>query len=207
MSGIVGPGYDAIAARYAAWREAGAGGDPTLRYLDLLGELLPRGARVLELGCGAGEPVTRALSQHHAVTAIDLSAAQVELARRVAPAATIQQGDLLDASYDAGAFDAVVAFYVLGHVPRERLGELLDGAALWLRPGGVFLASFGTDDTEAWVGTWLGTEMFFSSWPPDANRVLVEAAGLEIVSDELVTIVEGEPEPGEATFQWILARR
>ena len=39
------------------------------------------------------------------------------------------------------------------------------------------------------------------------TRSLVEGAGLEIVSDELVTIVEGEPEPGEVTFQWILARR
>ena len=131
----------------------------------------------------------------------------MELARRAAPTATVEHGDLLEASYDAGAFDAVVAFYVLNHVPRDRLAEVLDGVALWLRPGGILLASFGVGDTDAWIGPWLGTEMFFSSWTAERNSDLVEAAGLELVSDELVTVAESEPEPGEATFQWILARR
>ena len=85
--------------------------------------------------------------------------------------------------------------------------EVVDGVALWLRPGGIFLASFGVGDVDAWIGPWLGTEMFFSSWTQERNAGLVESAGLEIVADELVTIVEPEPEPGEATFQWILARR
>lgn len=207
MSEIVQHGYDAIAERYAAWRRTGLGIDPTARYLDALVDLLPLGSRVLELGCGAGEPVTRMLATRYAVTAVELSSAQVERARRAAPGATVHQGDLLDIQCEPGSFDAVVAVYVLGHVPRERLDALLDGVASWLDAGGLFLASFGTTDTDAWVGQWLGAEMFFSSWDPATNRQLVEAAGLEILSDELVTITEAEPEPGEATFQWILARR
>ena len=206
MSEIVARGYDELAGRYAAWRAPGEGGDPTVQYLEALAGLVEAGARVLELGCGSGE-VTQVLARRYDVTAVDVSAAQVELARRAAPTATVEHGDLLEASHDAGSFDAVVAFYVLNHVPRDRLAEVLDGVALWLRPGGILLASFGIGDTDAWVGPWLGTEMFFSSWPAERNSDLVEAAGLELVSDELVTIVEREPEPGEATFQWILARR
>ena len=206
VSDVVARGYDEVAERYAAWRAPGEGGDPTIRYLETLSGLLPRGGEVLELGCGAGV-ATRTLAELYSVTALDISATQVALARRAVPGATVERGDLLEASYDAGSFDAVVAFYVLNHVPRDRLAEVVDGVAHWLRPAGIFLASFGVGDVEAWVGRWLGTEMFFSSWPPERNSAIVEAAGLELVSDELVTIVEQKPEPGEATFQWILARR
>jgi len=207
VSDVVARGYDELAERYASWRATGEGGDPTIRYLEMLAELLPAGAEVLELGCGPGEPTTRFLAERFAVAALDLSSVQVELARRVAPSAAVEHGDLLDATYATGSFDAVVAFYVLNHIPRGRLAEVVDGIALWLRPRGIFLASFGIGDVDAWVGPWLGTQMFFSSWPRDRNTALVEAAGLEIVSDELVTIVEPEPEPGEVTFQWILGRR
>lgn len=204
---IVERGYDAIADAFASWRLAGATGDPTGRYVDLVRERLPAGARVLELGCGAGEPVTRALAERFAVTAVDVSAAQVERARRAVPGATILHADALEIACEPGSFDAVCAFYVLGHVPREQLGALLDGVALWLDADGLLVASFAVGDVEAWVGPWLGTEMFFSSWDADTNRALVEAAGLEVVSEELVTMTEGEPEPGDVTFQWIVARR
>ena len=206
MSDVVARGYDALAGRYADWRAPGAGGDPTLEYLDRLASRLPPGARVLELGCGPGV-VTRLLVERYEVTALDVSSVQADLARCAAPAASVEVADALDATYETGSFDAVLAFYVLNHIRREQLGELLDGVSLWLRPGGIFLASFGVGDCSEWMGSWLGTEMFFSSWPSLRNTTLVEAAGLEILDDKLVTIVEGEPEPGEATFQWIMAQR
>jgi cyclopropane fatty-acyl-phospholipid synthase-like methyltransferase len=203
---LVARGYDEIADRFAAWRVA-IEGDPTDRYLTDLAQRLPPGARVLELGCGDGEAATRALSARYRVTAVDVSRVQVERAQRAAPGATVIEGDVLEIRCDPGSFDAVCSFNVLNHIPREKLGDLLDGIAVWLDAGGLLVASFGTGDLEAWTGTWLGAETFFSSWTPEVNRSLVEGAGLEIVSDELVTIVEGEPEPGEVTFQWILARR
>ena len=206
MSDVVARGYDALAGRYAEWRAPGLGGDPTLKHLDSLAGRLPTGARVLELGCGPGV-VTRLLVERYEVTALDISSVQADLARHAAPAASVEVGDALDATFEAGSFDAVLAFYVLNHIRRQRIVELLDGVSLWLRPGGIFLASFGVGDVSEWTGSWLGTEMFFSSWPSLENSTLVEAAGLEILDDSLVTIVEGEPEPGEATFQWIMARR
>ena len=158
MSEIVARGYDELAGRYAAWRAPGEGGDPTIRYLEALAGIVRAGGRVLELGCGPGA-VTPVLARRYDVTAVDISAAQVELARLAAPTAAVEHRDLLEASYDAGAFDAVVAFYVFNHVPRERLGEFLDRVALWLRPGGILLASFGVGDTDGWIGPWLGTEI------------------------------------------------
>ena len=44
------------------------------------------------------------------------------------------------------------------------------------------------------------------SHPPETNRLLLSDAGFELLLEEISTIVEPEPD-GEATFQWVLARR
>jgi len=59
---IVAEGYDEIAHRYLDWS---ATAPIRLRYLEQLLELLAPGSDVLELGCGAGEPVTRRLAERH----------------------------------------------------------------------------------------------------------------------------------------------
>ena len=77
----------------------------------------------------------------------------------------------------------------------------------WLVPEGLFLVSLGTSDNEGWTGEWLGAPTFFSSFPPETNRRLLDEAGFERLLDEVVTFLEPEPDEGEARFQWVLARR
>lgn len=202
---LVRAGYDAIPDGYLEWTTR-IEGDPKERYVRDLLDRLPQGARVLELGCGAGEPCTRILAERFDVTGIDISAEQLRRARSNVPAATFLQGDLTTVELEPESFAAVVAVYVLNHVPRELLGGVLERIRSWLVPGGLFLASFGTGDTEGWTGRWLGTTMFFSSYEPETSRELLRAAGFELVVDDLVHIVEPEPD-GAAVFQWVLARR
>ena len=106
--------------------------------------------------------------------------------------------------FRSGSLDAVVAFYVFNHVPRERLAALLERIHDWLGPMGLLLAAFGTSDTDDWRGEWLGVPMYFSSWSPAENSRLVAASGLTCLRDEIVTIAEPD---GDVEFQWILARR
>ena len=76
---VVETGYDRVAERYLASKDAG---DPTtLAALEELARTLAPGAAVLDLGCGAGVPVTRWLARRFAVTGVDFSARQLELAR------------------------------------------------------------------------------------------------------------------------------
>jgi ubiquinone/menaquinone biosynthesis C-methylase UbiE len=111
---IVADGYDAIAERYRDWAEADAW--PRLEWLARLEAELADGAEVLELGCGAGVPVTRRLAKRYRVTGVDISARQIELAREKVPEAKFVQGDALQ--LELPSFDAVVSFYMSGHVPR-----------------------------------------------------------------------------------------
>ncbi|HEX4724577.1 MAG TPA: class I SAM-dependent methyltransferase [Pseudonocardiaceae bacterium] len=201
---IVATGYDRIADRHLAWMNE-IRGDPRLRLLHALIARLPADPAVLDLGCGAGIPCTAILAERGDVTGVDVSARQLELARARVPGARFVHADMTTVDIPAAAFDAVTAFYSIGHVPRVRHASLFARVAAWLRPGGHFLAALpcsgGADDT---VADWLGAPMFFSGNDAPTNRRLLAEAGLTVVVDELVTMAEPE---GPATFQWVIARK
>jgi len=200
---IVELGYDAIADRFAEWQSR-ISDDSRLRYLGDLLELLPESPDVLELGVGAGVESSRTLAQRGRLTGVDLSREQLRRARERLPGATLIHGDFTAVELPQAGFDGVVSFYVLNNLPQDELGPLLRRVAGWLRPGGWFLASLPSSDNPGWRGEWLGTEMYFAGCDPKTNRRLTEEAGLEVVRDELETMVEPE---GEVRWQWLLARR
>jgi SAM-dependent methyltransferase len=200
---VVADGYDTMAERYLAWSDLRP--SPTrLRYLALALELIPPGSDVLDLGCGAGVPMTAALAEDRAVTGVDISSTQLALARRNVPGATFLRADMTALTFEPASLDAVVAFYSLTHVPRDEQAELLGHIRSWLRPGGIFLASMGADDEPGDVEPdWLGVDMYFSHFGAKANRRLVEGAGLVVERSELAV----EPEDRhDARFLWVVAR-
>lgn len=199
---IVAEGYDRIADRYRAWSIAG----PTrLAYLDRLDESLTANSDVLELGCGAGEPVAHRLSRRHRVVGVDLSPEQIARARAAVPDAEFIVGDMTEVAFLPASFDAVASFYAITHVPRTKHAGLVARIASWLRPGGVMLVTMGAADCPGMVeDDWLGVPMYFSHFDAPTNRAIVERAGLDIESDEIVTDDEdGTP----VAFQWLIARR
>jgi cyclopropane fatty-acyl-phospholipid synthase-like methyltransferase len=160
---------------------------------------------VLELGCGAGVPVTRRLAGRHRVTAIDLSARQVELAREHVPEATVLQADALALALPESSFDAIVSLYMSGHVPRAEQVELLSRVARWLRPGGHLLMTLTREGNDGAVEEdWLGAPMYFAGEDAETNLARVRASGFEVLRAELVPQVEFGR---EVAFLWVLARR
>ena len=200
---LVGRGYDAMGERFAEWRDRIVG-DPRRKWEDELVSRLQDGARVLELGCGAGVPDTQRLAARFSVTGVDVSAEQVRRSRAAVPGANFLHADFTALELEPESFDAVVSFYAFNHVPRELLAPTFARIRDWLAPRGLLMTALGTSDTEAWTGEWLGAQTFFSSFPPEVNTRLVREAGFEILRDELVTFREPD---GDATFQWVLAVR
>src|SRR5262245_1217423 len=115
---IVSEGYDQIAESYLKWRAEQPREDELARWLSLVCDHVRPGARVLDIDCGAGIPITLALSKTFDVTGVDISARQIELARKNVPAAHFIQGDITSIDFPSANFDAAVASYSLIHVPR-----------------------------------------------------------------------------------------
>jgi ubiquinone/menaquinone biosynthesis C-methylase UbiE len=203
---IVETGYDAIAPKYFAWSSP----RPTTtraEYVSKLISILPAKARVLELGCGAGVPTTQALIKAGLdVTGVDISAAQINLAREHIPEATLIHADMMKLEFEDNTFDAVMAFYSLFHIPREEQGTMIRRITNWLKPGGWFLANLGTGEGDTWIDDWMGARMFSSGLGIDGNRAMLktDGEGLRIVEDEVaIEKVGGFDE----TFHWVFATK
>jgi SAM-dependent methyltransferase len=197
---IVESGYDAIADRYAEAIRNGRGPETYFRgFLARVLEPIPEGGTVLDLGCGAGL-VTADLTTRARVVGVDISAGQLELARRNAPAARFVRADMVDLAFAPSSFDAIVAFWTLIHVPREVHASLLARIHRWLKPGGLFAGTLGSGDNPAeHVPDFHGAPMYWSHFDGDTNRGLLREAGFDILqADEIED--EGE------TPLWVIAR-
>ncbi len=196
---MVAEGYDRIADEY--FEQFGRSSVRDAKLAELVAKL-PAGATVLDLGCGAGKPVARDCAEHgFRVTGVDASFGQIARARRDVPEANFIHADMTSVQFPAEAFDAVCAFYSITHVPRNEHAALIRRIATWLRPNGLFVASFGSSEGN-WLGEWLGTPMFFSHHDPEEAKRIINEAGFNL---DLVELVEQDNE--SATFLWIAARK
>jgi SAM-dependent methyltransferase len=203
---IVADGYDAIADTYLVEARKDNGGLRE-RYIRYLTEGLPGCSDVLDLGCGAGEPGTKMLSVYFNASGVDISSGQIALARYNVPNARFQVADIVEVEFPDESFDAVTAFYSIIHVPRELQPGLLEKIAGWLRVGGRFIGTFHFGESlEDYNPDWLGAPMYWSGYGPEDSRLMVEAAGLRIISAKDETI-QFDVDGGPTTFHWIVAEK
>jgi cyclopropane fatty-acyl-phospholipid synthase-like methyltransferase len=201
---IVRHGYDAVSLTYRTddGRPASDSEEDTTRYAGWAAELarlLPDGARVADLGCGAGVPGTRALTDHGLrVVGVDFSPVQLRRARRLVPAASLVRADIAGLYLRPASLDAVVSFYTLIHVPLDDQRALFPRVRTWLRTGGYLLAIVGA---ERWTGTerYLGADMFWDHADTGTYLRWLRDAGLMPVWHRYV------PE-GDAGHTLVLAR-
>jgi ubiquinone/menaquinone biosynthesis C-methylase UbiE len=186
--------YDELGASYGAQRDSGG-----LTALDAVLDTADPD-RVLDAGCGPGRPVLERLDAATAAVGLDISREQLSLAVEDVPEAPLLQGDMTRLPFAADAFDAVVAYWSLIHVPLGEHQAVLDEFARVLRPGGRALVCEGR---EAWTGTnpdWLeaNVEMSWEMAGAEATREQLRTAGFTIerewgAADSLDDDDESEP--------------
>lgn len=193
--------YDGLAETYEASRG----------LFDMTGLLAPfftalgrEKGRLLDLGCGAGEPFPRYfLDRGWEVYGVDFSKKMLELAVRYAPEMKIIHADMLDVDFAPEHFDAITSIYSLFHVPRARHAELFAKFHHWLRPGGKVLFTYaakeytGEDEFEGFR-EFMGQNLFYSHTSPAKLRAAIELAGLHVESIGLRDI-------GGESFLWVTA--
>ena len=194
--------YDELAETYAAGRHLF---DTTPVLREFAGPL-PSGARILDAGCGAGEPVARYFVERgDTVTGIDVSERMLALARRQVSEVTFQRMDLRTLDFPPASFDAIAAVYVVFHLPRAEHAALFAGFARVLKPGGRLLLTLATREytgQDEFDGEmeFLGRRLPYSHDRPEVALDKLAAAGLAVVSARLI-------ETGGETFYWVIARK
>ncbi|VVB58395.1 Ubiquinone/menaquinone biosynthesis C-methyltransferase UbiE [Candidatus Anstonella stagnisolia] len=192
---IVQKGYNKIAKKYHAQRARFDNGKELAKFM----KLLPKNASVLDLGCGAGVPISKTLVKRgFAVTGIDIAKSMLALAKKNVPKAKFLRKDMTKLDFKANSFDGAVSFYAIIHVPRERHAKIFRGLHKALKNKGVFLVCLGNDRWEA-TEKYMGTTMFWSQNEPKKALSIIRRAGFRIMFAK--TLVRG----GETHF-WVIAR-
>ncbi|KAJ5775423.1 uncharacterized protein N7511_000434 [Penicillium nucicola] len=204
--------YDDIADKYLTWTEHSH--KVRLTYVNNLLQSLPPATptTVLELGCGAGVPVTQLLSSNPSfqVTANDISSAQIALAKQSLPdTVALIEGDMMGLEFQPESFHAVLAMYSIFHLPRDEQVTILARIFDWLKPGGWILANFPVKEfdsqfNEAWLGGQKGV-MHWSGWGREKIGAILKDTGFSVVVDEVV--VDSEEADHDVAFQWVLAKK
>ena len=200
---IIARGYDQVADEYAALESAEAPW-PCLKRVRAFAADLPQGSRILDVGCGNGLPATRELALIHEVTGVDISEEQIARASANVPTATFIRGDVREVDLPVGAFDSIVALYLIDNIAREDYRALFRRLSELLRPNGRLLLSAepGKDPWQPY--TWLGVPMFINTVPTHELVQLLEEAGLSVMSTEFETQLEGGR---QIEYGWIIGQK
>jgi cyclopropane fatty-acyl-phospholipid synthase-like methyltransferase len=187
--------YDYIAEQWHSNFRGQTYVDRVLGYVDQVLDDLPPGAKVLDLGCGTGEPIAKHIVRRgFRVIGIDQSEKMLEIAKRVVPEAEFIHGNMVEVEL-AETFAAAVAWDSVFHIARKhhsavfrKLADALErNGRLLLSVGGSDAASGSEDSTsddssaaEGFTSEMFGHTFFYSGHAPDVTRKLLEAAGFEI---------------------------
>jgi ubiquinone/menaquinone biosynthesis C-methylase UbiE len=201
---LVERGYDRCASAYREARR-----EETEDALVALMGRLEDGARVLDVGCGAGEPVARELAHRFSVTGVDISGTMVALARANVPQATFIRGDIMSVDFADSYLDAVVAFYSLFHLPPDEHKELFRRIHRWLKPGGFLLATVSATREDAYVeDDFFGVTMYWSNNGLQDYEEILETTGFDVL--QVTTVGHGyrhSIEMPEESHPLLLAQR
>lgn len=168
--------YEAQAARYDAERSRALF---EARWLARFAACLPAQGRLLDLGCGAGEPIARwFIAEGFRVTGVDFAEAMLEIARTRWPDGDWRQADMR--TLDLGTrFDGIVAWDSFFHLTPEEQRACIARMATHLNPGGSLLMTVGPEAGEA-TGTVGGQPVYHASLSPAQYATCLEQNGLRL---------------------------
>lgn len=169
-------GYDAAAENFIAARSLTTGVTAVRSWA----RRLAAGARVLEIGCGDGIPLSRVLIQEGLdVYAADASPKMVSAFRRNFPDTMIVQQAAEELKNFENSFDAALAWGLLFLVKPDAQKVVIANVAAALHEGGKFLFT-APQEASVWTDIQTGRESI--SLGADEYRSILAAANLTIIA-------------------------
>ena len=174
---LVRRSYDVCAEAYGASRR----GEPGIEIRGLLGRL-ENGSAVLDIGCSTGLPIARYLADRCSVTGVDVSREMVRRAQENVPRGEFLCDDVMSVEFESARFDAVVAFYSIFHIPRDKHQSLFSRVREWLKPGVYLLCTLSHAGEAGYTeDDFFGVTMYWSNYGLSEYLVMLADAGFCVV--------------------------
>jgi SAM-dependent methyltransferase len=174
-------GYEGVAAEFLAGRGRASSTAIGTKAVREWARLLPRGAAVIDIGCGTGLPITKVLVDEGLnVCAVDAAPSFVEAFRHNLPEVPVACESVLDSSFFDRMFDGVVAWGLMFLLLPEEQRRLIQRIGDILVPGGRLLFT-SVDEPVVWNDAMTGLES--RSLGSAEYRGLLSAAGMSLIRE------------------------
>lgn len=176
MSDVI-PLYRRHAARFDAARGRTL---MELPYLELAASLVASPARVLDVGCGAGDPIARYfIERGDEVTGVDATPEMLAIARGRWPSARWIEADMRTLALGE-RFDIAIAWDSFFHLRADEQRAMFAIFAAHAADGGALVFTTGTSAGEA-IGDLFGDELYHASLDTAEYAALLDAHGFRVV--------------------------
>lgn len=177
-------GYEAVAAEFLARRGSGHPNRSASVGVNLVrrwARTIPRGASVIDLGCGPGFPITEVLvAEELNVFGVDAAPSFVQAFRRNLPNTPVVCEAVQDSTFFNRTFDGVLAWGLIFLLSAEDQRRLIQRIADILTPGGRLLFTSPAEPL-VWNDAMTGLES--RSLGAEEYRRQLSAAGLSLISE------------------------
>jgi len=169
--------YDAVASVFAKERNKSLF---ERAWLDRFLAHVQPPRRILDLGCGTGQPIAQYLVDRRAkVTGIDGAKAMVDLFKANVPSARVLQEDMRSLTLGE-QFDGILAWNSFFHLSQDDQRLMFNVFAAHAKKDTALMFTSGTSDGEV-MGTAGGQPVYHSSLAPEEYRRLFERSGFEVL--------------------------
>lgn len=175
---------DLIASLYertaAVWDRTRGRGLMERQWLDRFLAELGKGAHVLDIGCGGGEPIAQYLiAQGCRVTGIDSAPSLIALCRQRFPDHAWAVADMRNLAL--GRFDGLIAWHSFFHLVPDDQRAMFEVFARHAAPRALLMFTSGTVHGES-VGQWQGEPLYHASLDSAEYAHLLDTYGFELVA-------------------------
>ena len=152
-----------------------------LPYLELAASLVPPPGKMLDLGCGSGEPLARYfIERGYEVTGVDVVEEMLAMCRARFPHLKWLEADMR--RIDIGErFGIVIAWDSYFHLPPDDQRRMFETFRRHTAPGGVLMFTSGVTEGAAIGGNLFGDKLYHASLNTDEYARLLDDHGYDVV--------------------------
>ncbi|WP_242604524.1 class I SAM-dependent methyltransferase [Legionella gresilensis] len=185
----------------AIWFDTNRNKDLTMEkfYLNFIQKYLPPKCKILDIGCGTGEPIAKfLLNEGYKVTGIDASKKMIDLCKQRFPEGRWLLADMRTLDLDE-KFHAVIAWHSFFHLPHEDQRRTLKLLASYVELNGLLIFTSGPEFGEVWSNNG-GQDLYHASLSIEEYKQILVDNNFKILEHKIK-----DPQCGEATV-WVVQK-
>lgn len=164
-------------------------------------KVLPKGGKVLDVGCAGGRDSRKFVANGFSVVGIDAVDIFISEAKKRVPQADFIKTDVLKLDFPRNTFDGIWAQAVLLHLERKDVPTVLAKFYVILKSGGKIHVAVKEGEGQGWDCDKLANDKkrFFTYFSQKEMRNLFKKAGFKIILSKLV-----DDDAGREKIKWVV---